>query len=99
MSPMGKHIRDRFSSFNFMFMISEVFLFFTVIADHATFLYTHQMQAVLLSLLGLASAFWQYLIVRVIDREFSHLRPRNRWIIHLNSHQRIAPTSNHRVKN
>ena len=99
MSPMGKHIRDRFSSFNFMFMISEVFLFFTVIADPATFLYTHRPQAYIFGALGLVSAFWQYLLVRVIDKEFSHVRTRNRWLTHLDKHQRIAPKSNHRVKN
>ena len=98
MGPMGKHIRDRFSSFNFMFIVSEVFLIFSLISDPATFLYTHRPQAILLSSLGLASAFWQYLLVRVIDEEFSNPRPRTRWMFHHYKHRRTPLGSNHKVE-
>jgi hypothetical protein len=69
-SGMGKHIRDRFSSFNFMYIVSEVFIIFTIISEDASFLHKYYWLVIALGFLGLVAATWQYLIVRVIDAKF-----------------------------
>jgi len=76
-SAMGKHIRDRFSSFNFMYIVSEVLVFFTIISDDASFLREYYSPILIFGILGLVSATWQYSIVRVIDAEFVNPHPQN----------------------
>jgi hypothetical protein len=72
-SAMGRHIRDRFSSFNFMYIVSEAFIIFALIADDFSFLSEHKIMAVLGGFLGFIAATWQYSIVRLIDEEFAKL--------------------------
>ncbi len=67
----GKHIRDRFSSFNFMFMVSEILLFFWATAEDNSILSKYRLFVLINGIVGFLAAFWQYLIVRSIDAEHS----------------------------
>ncbi|WKZ38331.1 MAG: hypothetical protein QY332_10355 [Anaerolineales bacterium] len=70
---MGRHIRDRFSSFNFMYVVSEAFIIFAFLADDLTFLGEHKTTAIIGGVLGFLAATWQYSIVRLIDEKFVEL--------------------------
>lgn len=67
---MGKHIRDRFSSFNFMYIFSEALFLFTLFAKNDAPLAAIRSYCYVVSAFAFIAATWQYSIVRCIDGEF-----------------------------
>jgi hypothetical protein len=70
---MARHIRDRFSSLNLMYIVSEALIAFAYVAEGDTFLGGHSGEAAVMGILGLAAATGQYLMVRTIDEQFCSL--------------------------
>jgi len=77
MSGMSRHIRDRFSSFNYMYIVSEALIIFTLIAEDQTFFQKHSIYTLLIGILAFVSATWQYMIVRSIDAVFTGFATEN----------------------
>jgi hypothetical protein len=72
-SAMGRHIRDRLSSLNLMYIVSEALIVFAVLSEDNTFLQEHSRPALVVGILGGVAATCQYLMVRTIDEQFCSL--------------------------
>ena len=72
-SAMARHIRDRFSSLNLMYIVSEALIIFTFLSDDTSSFRQYSYLTYGIGVVGLVAATCQYSIVRTIDEQFANL--------------------------
>jgi len=75
LNEMGRHIRDRFSSFNYMYIVSEALIVFTLFAEDGTLFQKYAFRTFSAGVLAFIAATYQYSIVRAIDAKFVNFTP------------------------
>jgi len=76
-SAMARHIRDRFSSLNLMYIVSEALIIFTFFSDDTSSFRQYSYLTYGIGVVGLVAATCQYSIARTIDEQFADLGSRD----------------------